>query len=320
MYLIRGQHNLRVFKKKFPGVKLSGTIGNFDGLHLGHQAILKKIKSNSKKYNAKTIVFFTEPHAKEYFAKIKNEKFQAPPRICPWREKVKLLDKYDIDFAFFLKFNDSLRTMTPEEFISNILNSINLVSFTVGDDFKFGANRKGNIDLLKEWGEQNNIMIENTETILFKNKRISSSRIREALLDDNFSLAEKMLGRSYEFSGKVVHGQHLGRTIGIPTANIWIPKQKLPIDGVYAVQCYLNDKKLYGIANMGVRPTVDGKKPVLEIHIFNFEKNIYSERLTVKFVKKIRKEKKYDNLDMLKLQIQKDILIAKKILLDPNGN
>jgi len=316
MYLIRGQHNLELFKSRYPNIRLCGTIGNFDGLHIGHQTILKKIKDNSEKFNAKTIVFFTEPHAAEYFAKIRDINADTPPRISPWREKVKLLEKNEIDFAFFLKFNDSLRTMSPENFISEILESINLVTFTVGDDFRFGQDRKGDIELLRNWGKEKNILIENTETILFDSQRISSSRIRRALTENNFDLAENLLGRPYTFSGKVVHGQHLGRTIDIPTANIWLPKQKLPINGVYAVECYLNNQIIQGIANMGVRPTIGGNSPVLEIHLFEFDKDIYSERLIVKFIKKIRDEKKFDNLDMLKLQIQEDILIAKNILHD----
>ena len=314
MYLIRGKHNLQLFNSVFPDVKLSGTIGNFDGLHLGHQAILDKIKNNAKKHNAKTIVFFTEPHAAEYFAKSRDKDSEAPPRISPWREKFKLLKKHNIDFAFFLKFNNSLRTMSPEAFISDILDSINLVSFTVGDDFRFGQDRKGDTALLREWGDKKNILIENTETILFEGERISSTRIRNAILGNNFTLAENLLGRPYTFSGKIVHGQHLGRTIDVPTANIWLPKQKLPIKGVYAVECILEGQTYSGIANMGIRPTVGGSKPVLEIHLFKFNKDIYSKRLTVRFIQKIRDEKKFDNLGMLKLQIQKDISKAINIL------
>jgi len=314
MYLIRGKHNLELFNSVFPDVKLSGTIGNFDGLHLGHQAILDKIKNNAKKHNAKTIVFFTEPHAAEYFAKSRDKDSEAPPRISPWREKFKLLKKYNIDFAFFLKFNNSLRTMSPDAFISDILDSINLVSFTVGDDFRFGQDRKGDTALLREWGDKKNILIENTETVLFEGERISSTRIRNAILGNNFTLAENLLGRPYTFSGKIVHGQHLGRTIDVPTANIWLPKQKLPIKGVYAVECILEGQAFSGIANMGIRPTVGGNKPVLEIHLFKFNKDIYSKRLTVRFIKKIRDEKKFDNLGMLKLQIQKDISKAINIL------
>jgi len=314
MYLIRGQHNLDLFKKRHPKIKLCGTIGNFDGLHLGHQSILNKIKTNAKELNAKTIVFFTEPHAAEYFANVRNSQIEAPPRIFPWRKKVMLLKENEIDYAFFLKFNNSLRQMSPDEFINEILESINLLSFTVGDDFKFGADRRGDTDLLRKWGKKKNILIENTETFLYQNERVSSTRIRKALLDNNFKLAERLLGRPYVISGKVVHGQHLGRTIDVPTANIWLPKQKLPIKGVYVVECTLKNKKVYGIANMGVRPTIGGNSPVLEVHLFDFDMNIYSERLDIKFIEKIRDEKKFDNLDMLKSQIQKDISKAKDIL------
>ena len=320
MYLIRGQHNLSLFKSRYPDVSLSGTIGNFDGLHIGHQAILNKIQNNAKKFRAKTIVFFTEPHAAEYFSKVQNSNKNPPSRICPWREKVKLLEKSGIDFACFLKFNNAFRTMSPENFISEILDSINLVSFTVGDDFRFGADRKGDTDLLKNWGQKNGILVENTETVILDGQRVSSTRIREELLNNNFDNAEKLLGRPYTFSGKVVHGQHLGRTINIPTANIWLPNQRLPITGVYAVKCKLNNLSLKGIANMGVRPTVGGEKPVLEVHLFEFNENIYSQRLQVKFIEKIRDERKFENLDMLKSQIQKDISIAKNILSTPNDS
>ncbi len=182
MYLIRGKHNLNLFKSKYPNISLSGTIGNFDGLHLGHQAILNKIKQNASKFRGKTIVFFTEPHAAEYFSNSSDKNKKPPPRISPWREKFKLLKKNEIDFACFLKFNDKLRTMSPGDFISEILDSINLVSFTVGDDFRFGADRKGDTDLLKNWGDKKGILVENTETIIFDGQRVSSSRIREELL------------------------------------------------------------------------------------------------------------------------------------------
>jgi len=149
---------------------------------------------------------------------------------------------------------------------------------------------------------------------LFDGHRVSSTRIREALLTSNFDLAQKLLGRPYTFSGKVVFGQQLGRTIGVPTANLWIPKQRLPIAGVYAVKCFIAGQPFNGIANMGVRPTVGGTKPVLEVHIFNFNESIYGKRLTVEFKNKLRDEKKFDNIDLLKKQILQDISQAKTIL------
>ena len=191
---------------------------------------------------------------------------------------------------------------------------LNLKHLIIGDDFRFGAQRAGDFDLLKNWGEINGTNVIAHETVSNNGIRISSTRIREALLNNDFDLAAKLLGRPYTFSGKVVFGQQLGRTIGVPTANLWIPKQRLPISGVYAVKCQLAGKILNGIANMGIRPTVDGSKPVLEIHIFNFNKSIYGERLTIEFKNKLRDEKKFDNIDLLKKQILQDISQAKKIL------
>ena len=168
--------------------------------------------------------------------------------------------------------------------------------------------------MLKNWGNSNGTEVIANKTVSFNGSRVSSTRIREALLQSDFHLAKDLLGRPYTFSGKVVYGQQLGRTLGVPTANLWIPKQRLPIAGVYAVKCLLGGKLFNGISNMGIRPTVDGSKPVLEIHIFNFNESIYGQRLTVEFTNKLRDEKKFDNIDLLKEQILQDISQAKKIL------
>ena len=313
MYLIRGIGNIGTFHKKFPNQSMSGTIGNFDGLHLGHQAILNQVKDKAIQSSSSSLVFFTEPHASEYFA-AKDENFVAPPRICPWREKVKLLKNFGIDYAFFLQFNRSLKAMTPQNFLDEVLAQLNLKHLIIGDDFRFGAQRAGDFELLKNWGKINGTEVIANQTVSHHGKRVSSTRIREALLQSNFDLAAELLGRPYTFSGKVVYGKQLGRTIGIPTANLWIPKQRLPIAGVYAVKCLLARKSYNGIANMGIRPTVDGTKPVLEIHLFNFSESIYGQRLTVEFKNKLRDEKKFDNIDLLKKQILQDISQAKEIL------
>ena len=204
--------------------------------------------------------------------------------------------------------------MTPENFIKDILEEMNLKSLIVGDDFRFGAERVGDFNLLREWGEKTNVVVSNTETVLFDGKRVSSTRIRKALLESNFNLAENLLGRPYIYSGKVVYGNQLGRTINVPTANLWIPKQKLSISGVYAVTCMHQGSNYKGIANMGVRPTVGGEQPVLEVHLFDFNQDIYGQRIDVEFKFKIRDEKKFESLDFLKEQIQKDISLAKKLL------
>ena len=313
MYLIRGIGNIETFNKKFPNQSMSGTIGNFDGLHLGHQAILNQVKDKAKESSSASLVFFTEPHASEYFA-AKDLNSRPPPRICPWREKVKQLKNFGIEFAFFLRFNKSLKTMTPQSFLDEVLAQLNLKHLIIGDDFRFGAHRAGDFQLLKNWGKNNGTEVIANKTVSRDGLRVSSTRIREALLQSNFELAKELLGRPYTFSGKVVYGQQLGRTIGVPTANLWIPKQRLPIAGVYAVKCLLAGELFNGIANMGIRPTVDGSKPVLEVHIFNFNDSIYGQRLTIEFKNKLRDEKKFDNIDLLKEQILQDISQAKKIL------
>ena len=314
MYLIRGQKNISLFKKRYPNTYMSATIGNFDGLHLGHQAILNNLKEEAKNLGTSTLVFFTEPHAAEYFSAKGISNTESPPRLCPWREKFRLLNDYGIDYACFLKFNSSLKSMTPEDFIKDILEEMNLKSLIVGDDFRFGAERVGDFNLLKEWGNKTNVLVSNTETVIFEGKRVSSTRIREALLKSDFNLAASLLGRPYIYSGKVVYGNQLGRTINVPTANLWIPKQKLSISGVYAVTCMHKGANYKGIANMGVRPTVGGEQPVLEVHLFDFNDEIYGQRIDVEFKFKIRDEKKFESLAFLKEQIQKDISLAKKLL------
>ena len=204
--------------------------------------------------------------------------------------------------------------MTPQNFLDEVLAQLNLKHLIIGDDFRFGAQRAGDFELLKNWGKINGTEVIANQTVSHHGKRVSSTRIREALLQSNFDLAAELLGRPYTFSGKVVYGKQLRRTIGIPTANLWIPKQRLPIAGVYAVKCLLAEKSYDGIANMGIRPTVDGSKPVLEIHLFNFSESIYGQRLTVEFKNKLRDEKKFDNIELLKEQILQDISQAKEIL------
>jgi len=311
MFLIRDIHNIDFFNKKFASKPLIATIGNFDGLHLGHKEIIKKMKSIGDKDNLQSLVIFTEPHAKEFFAEQKDLPEQ-PTRISPWRDKCKRLNDNNVDYAFFLRFNKKLQRMSPEEFIDEILSKLNIKYLMVGDDFKFGKERSGDFDFLANWGETNEIDVARIPTYSFEDRRVSSTWIRECIADGDFDLAEKLLDRRYTFSGKVVFGNRLGRTIGIPTANIWVPKSNLPIRGVYAVKAIVKGETFNGIANMGIRPTVGGTSPVLEIHIFDFNKEIYGERIEVEFFKKIRNEQKFENLEKLKEQINSDIEKTRK--------
>ena len=312
MYLIRGIQNIDLFLSKHREENLIATIGNFDGLHLGHQHIIKNMQKDAQKNNWKKIVIFTEPHAKEFFAEALGTEEKKPPRIFPWSEKVRKLKALDVEYSFFLNFNNQLRNMTPEDFIKNVLSRLSIKKIVIGDDFRFGINREGDFSFLQSWGEENGILVEKTETFSLKGERVSSSRIRDCLIEGRFNDAKELLGRPYTFTGKVVYGQQLGTQLGVPTANLWLPKNKLPIAGVYVVRVEAEGKKFGGIANMGVRPTIDGQSPVLEVHILGFSGNLYGKKINVEFMKKVRDEKKFNGLDELKEQIFKDISTAKE--------
>ena len=311
MYLIRGIQNIDLFIAKYKEVDLIATIGNFDGLHLGHQHIIQNMQKDAEDNNWKKLVIFTEPHAKEFFAESLGTKEEKPPRIFPWSEKVKKLKQLDVEFSFFLNFNNQLRNMTPETFIKEVLSRLSIKKIIIGDDFRFGANREGDFNFLKNWGNENNIIIEKTQTFFMHNQRVSSTRIRECLTKGDFVTAKELLGRPYTFTGKVVYGQQLGTQLGVPTANLWLPQNKLPIAGVYIVKVEAEGETYGGIANMGTRPTVDGQNPVLEVHILGFSGNLYGKKIKVEFLKKVRDEKKFNGLDELKEQIFKDISTAK---------
>ena len=312
MYLIRGLQNINLYKERNPEIELVATIGNFDGLHLGHQHIIENMQKDALKNGWNKLIIFTEPHAKEFFAESLGTEETKPPRILPWSEKVKRFKELGIEFAFFLNFNNQLRTMTPEAFLTEVLSKLNIKKLVIGDDFRFGANREGDFTFLQEWGQKNDIEVEKTETFSIGNQRVSSTRIREALLANRFAEAKDLLGRPYTFSGKVVYVKQLGSQLGVPTANMWLPKNKLPIAGVYIVKVFFEGKEYGGIANMGTRPTVDGQTPVLEVHILEFNERIYGKKITVEFCEKVRDEKKFEDLDALKDQIFKDISTAKE--------
>ena len=311
MYLIRGINNIDLFRTRHSEVSTVATIGNFDGLHLGHQQILKTMQKEADFHGLWKLIVFTEPHAQEFFAEAAGLDASKPPRILPWQEKVRKMKELGVELAFFLKFNNQLRSMTPRNFLDKVLLRLNIKKLILGDDFRFGANREGDFNLLKKWGSANSIEVSNTETFKMEGERVSSTRIRKALTNNDFELATKLLGRPFTYAGKVVYGQQLGAQLGIPTANLWLPKNKLPISGVYIVKALLDKKVLNGIANMGIRPTIGGELPVLEVHLLDFSQSIYGQTLTVEFLKKVRDEKKFENTTALKEQIFKDISTAK---------
>ena len=289
------------------------TIGNFDGVHLGHQSILNKVLSKSKSLNLPSMLVAFEPSAKEYFLGDK-----APARLTNFREKFSITKKIGIDWFVCLRFNKKLASMPAEYFIEKILiQDLGVKHLTVGDNFRFGKDRKGSLELLQSYAKQSHFEVDNTESYVVNKKRVSSSSIRKHLKDGNLSEVEKLLGRSYSMSGRVIHGDKKGRTIGFPTANIPIKRAKSPVNGVFAVKVKIEDEpNQTGVANIGHRPTINGTRTQLEVHLFNFSQNIYGKHVTVYFCNKLREEIKFESFDALKNQIEKDAQNAKDYFKD----
>lgn len=310
MELIRGLHNLDAYRRKFPAQQCVLTIGNFDGVHCGHQMILRQLREKANELNLPATVLIFEPQPLEYFAGQ-----GAPARLTPFREKVRLLTEFGVDTVICLHFTEAVRCLSAQSFVKDILvGSLGVKYLIVGDDFRFGRQQGGDFQMLEQSGEQYGFGVTNTHTLVMSGQRVSSTAVRDALDSNDFSLAEQLLARPYAISGRVMYGQQLGRTIGVPTANLALKGKKAPLEGVFAVEVAgLEENKLVqGVANVGVRPTVGGKVPVLEVHLFDFDANIYGKNIRVVFRKKIREEQKFDGLDALKKQIQLDISSARK--------
>lgn len=299
MEIIRGLINLR---EKHRGSVV--TIGNFDGVHLGHQAILKQVNERAAQLGVPSMLICFEPQPLEYF-----DEYNAPARLTRFREKVELLEGNGIDLVLCFKFNEETRSMTPEQFLEVLTGKIMVRALFVGDDFKFGHDRSGDFELLSTAGQKHGFSVTNLYTLTYEHIRVSSSHIRECLERGEFDVAEKMLGHPYTITGKVVYGRQLGRTLGVPTANLQLHRYRAPIDGVYAVEISGLDGRLIGVANVGVRPTLDETtlKPILEVHIFDFEREIYGQYVKIIFRRKIRDEIKFDGLEQLKKAIFADI-------------
>lgn len=292
------------------------TIGNFDGVHLGHQYLLTYIKKKSIALNFKSVVILFEPHPLEFFHGNK-----APPRLTCLRTKLYYIFKIGIDLVICINFNSYFSKKTPNNFIKLLLKKLNIKILVVGNDFRFGYDRLGDFCLLKKFGIKYGFNVINIKSFYIKKDKVSSTLIRKTLLKDNFKLAKKFLGYSFYIFGRVIHGDAFGRLIGFPTANIFLKKNFVsPIKGTYAV--YINGigkKPLPGILNIGIRPTISSSnKQQCEVYILHFNQNLYGKYINIKIIKKIRKEKKFSSIYNLKKQIIKDIFHAKKIFYD-NG-
>ena len=298
MEIIRGMHNIRPRH-----VGCVATIGTFDGIHHGHQVLLAHLKAKSGELGAPSLLVTFEPQPREYF-----QRAPVPARLTRFREKVHLLRAAGIDRVLCIPFNERTRlipaTVVVEEFLVRMLGVRYVVA---GDDFQFGKDREGDYALLKEAGDRFGFGVSHIGTLTFDHSRVSSTRIREALQDGNFALAEKLLGRPYSMMGRVVYGKQIGRSIGVPTANIRLQRYKAALNGVFAATVDGLGPTRLGAASIGVRPTVDGREPLLEVHVLDFDEECYGRLLTVTMRRRIRSERWFPSLQAMKAEIERDI-------------
>ncbi|WP_341707523.1 bifunctional riboflavin kinase/FAD synthetase [Halopseudomonas sp.] len=303
MELVRGLHNLRPRHRG-----CVATIGNFDGVHVGHQAILSRLRAHSERLGLPGCVVIFEPQPREFFAPD-----AAPPRLTRLREKLTLLQQNGVDRVLCLAFNRRLRELSAEQFVQQVLiDGLGVRHLEVGDDFRFGCDRSGDFAFLQQSGSEHGFTVEAANTVAENGERISSSRLRQVLADGDFILASLLLGRPFSITGRVVYGQQLGRTIGAPTANVQLKRVNPPLHGVYRVSVELDGVVRKGVANIGKRPSVSGDgKAHLEVHLFDFAGDLYGRRLTVVFHQKLRDEKRFDSLDALQAAIEADFAAAR---------
>jgi len=292
--------------------RLCLTIGNFDGIHLGHREIIKNLIQQTKKSNLKSAILSFTPHPKIYFKKQKNFMINSQSK------KKEILEYLGLDYLIDVHFNNKFTQLSHNEFEDKILSEkLNSKRILIGKDFKYGNQRKGNIETLKIFCEKNKIELEEIGLILndHNSNKISSSEIRENLKAGKIELANKNLKRNFSVAGKVIKGDQRGRTIGIPTANLEYPLNTITIPyGVYAVETLIEGNTYFGIVNFGVRPTFNKDNPIVEAYLFDFDKDIYDKNIEILFHKQIRQEKKFNDIKELLNQINIDIAEAKKIL------
>ncbi|MEH0873450.1 bifunctional riboflavin kinase/FAD synthetase [Pectobacterium cacticida] len=304
MQLIRGIHNLRA---QHYGCVL--TIGNFDGVHLGHQMLLERLKQEGHARGLPVMVMIFEPQPLELFAAER-----APARLTRLRDKVKYLAQAGVDFLLCVRFDARFAANDAETFVASLLvKALGVKFLVVGDDFRFGAGRQGDFLLLQKAGQAAGFDVISTDSFCNGGKRVSSTAVREALSHDELELAESLLGHPYSISGRVEHGKELGRTIGFPTANLPLKRQVSPVSGVYAVCVYgVAKEPLPGVANIGTRPTVNGdKRQQLEVHLLDVTMDLYGRHIEVVLRKKIRNEQRFASLEALKQQIADDVVTAR---------
>ena len=298
MKLIRGLYNLTQ-----PLSASAVTIGNFDGVHRGHQAVIRQLRRVAEAAGLPTVVIIFEPQPIEFFAPDK-----APGRLARFREKIAYLKAQQIDYLLCLRFDASFARQSAEQFVQRILlDGLGTKHLVIGDDFHFGHQRQGNFAYLKENSARFGFHVDETETLLHDGERVSSTRVRESIQQDDFDGAAELLGRPYSLSGRVAHGQKLGRQLGYPTINIKMGDKTLIVKGIFAVQVKgIDNRSLKGVASIGTRPTVNGVDTILEVYLLDFDRDIYGYRVVVEFLHKIRDEEKFASLEELTAHIAQD--------------
>ncbi|EXJ16644.1 Riboflavin kinase [Imhoffiella purpurea] len=296
------------------------TIGNFDGVHLGHRAVFRRLLARGREMGLPATVIIFEPQPMEFFAPA-----AAPARLTRLREKLAAIRDDGIERVMLLEFGPRLATMDARDFVQRLLlDGLGVEFLLVGDDFRFGHGRAGDYELLREMGEQaqdngQGFEVANLHTIVHGEERISSTRVRDALARGDLMQAQHLLGRPYRIRGRVAHGDKRGRSIGFPTANIDLHRRVSPVSGVFAVTVEgIEGSPWPGVANIGSRPTVDGRGDRLEVHLFDFDRQIYGQHLSVEFKLKLRDEKRFESFAALKEQIQRDAATARDFLNSTN--
>jgi riboflavin kinase/FMN adenylyltransferase len=298
MKLIRGLYNL---KQPLPASAV--TIGNFDGVHRGHQLVISQLKRVAQQASLPTVVIIFEPQPIEYFAPER-----APKRLARFREKIAYLKAQQIDYLLCLHFDARLAEQSAEDFVQKILlNSLNTRHLVIGDDFHFGKNRQGNFEFLQQNSARFGFTVDETETLMEDGERVSSTRIRDCIEQGDFEKAAQLLGRPYSLSGRIAHGQKLGRQLGYPTINIKMGDKTLIVKGIFAVRVKgIDNRVLEGVASIGTRPTVAGVDTILEVYILDFDRDVYGYSVEVEFLHKLRDEQKFDSLEELTVHIGRD--------------
>lgn len=311
MELVRGLHNI---SRRHQGCVL--TVGNYDGVHLGHQQMIGALKARAAQFRCAATVLVFEPSSKEFI-----DPDGAPPRLTRWREKFLALAALGVERLVTLHFDECMRAMTPRSFVDElIVEKLGTRHLVVGDDFRYGSNAGGTIETLRAAGHAHGFGVEQIAPFVFDGVRVSSTAVRERLEVADYPGAARLLGRPYRMLGRVVPGRRLGRTLGFPTANLRLMRRKSPVWGISAVWTYgIDSRPLPGVASLGTRPTVNGTEPLLEVHVFDFCGDLYGRAIEVEFVAKLRDEVKFDSLDAMTAQMQVDARQAREFLSKVNS-